>query len=201
MSAIPSVGVSKYFLVAAGQLREIIKTMSESEARTIAQASCIKGGEALSAGAYNENSKTWWFDANLNAAKPGCNPACVVSVETKTAEINWRCTGALPPANSSSTTACTMEAKICPDGSAVGRSGPNCEFAVCSGGNNQQTACTAQSRQGDVCNQIYAPVCATVQIQCIKAPCNPVQQTFANACEACHNSLVSGYVPGECANK
>lgn len=29
--------------------------------------------------------------------------------------------------------ACTMEAKICPDGTAVGRSGPNCEFAKCPG--------------------------------------------------------------------
>lgn len=27
--------------------------------------------------------------------------------------------------------ACTMEAKICPDGSAVGRTGPNCAFAEC----------------------------------------------------------------------
>lgn len=27
--------------------------------------------------------------------------------------------------------ACTMEAKLCPDGSYVGRSGPNCEFAEC----------------------------------------------------------------------
>jgi len=27
--------------------------------------------------------------------------------------------------------ACTQEAKICPDGSSVGRSGPNCEFAPC----------------------------------------------------------------------
>ncbi len=27
--------------------------------------------------------------------------------------------------------ACTTEAKICPDGSAVGRTGPNCEFATC----------------------------------------------------------------------
>lgn len=27
--------------------------------------------------------------------------------------------------------ACTMEAKICPDGSAVGRTGPDCEFAAC----------------------------------------------------------------------
>ena len=28
-------------------------------------------------------------------------------------------------------TACTQEAKLCPDGSAVGRTGPNCEFAAC----------------------------------------------------------------------
>jgi len=27
--------------------------------------------------------------------------------------------------------ACTMEAMICPDGSSVGRQGPNCEFAAC----------------------------------------------------------------------
>lgn len=27
--------------------------------------------------------------------------------------------------------ACTQEAKMCPDGSAVGRSGPKCEFAPC----------------------------------------------------------------------
>jgi hypothetical protein len=27
--------------------------------------------------------------------------------------------------------ACTMEAKICPDGSSVGRTGPNCEFTLC----------------------------------------------------------------------
>jgi hypothetical protein len=26
---------------------------------------------------------------------------------------------------------CTMEAKVCPDGSSVGRSGPNCEFSLC----------------------------------------------------------------------
>ena len=28
-------------------------------------------------------------------------------------------------------TACTLEALICPDGTAVGRTGPDCEFAVC----------------------------------------------------------------------
>jgi len=31
----------------------------------------------------------------------------------------------------SSQRACTMEAKLCPDGSSVGRIGPNCEFAEC----------------------------------------------------------------------
>lgn len=29
--------------------------------------------------------------------------------------------------------ACTLDAKICPDGSAVGRTPPNCEFAACPG--------------------------------------------------------------------
>lgn len=28
-------------------------------------------------------------------------------------------------------TACTMEAKLCPDGSYVGRTGPHCEFEKC----------------------------------------------------------------------
>ncbi|MDC0721391.1 hypothetical protein [Nannocystis bainbridge] len=27
--------------------------------------------------------------------------------------------------------ACTKEAKVCPDGSTVGRTGPDCEFAAC----------------------------------------------------------------------
>lgn len=32
--------------------------------------------------------------------------------------------------------ACTQEAKLCPDGSYVGRTGPKCEFAQCPGDNN-----------------------------------------------------------------
>jgi hypothetical protein len=71
--------------------------ISEAQAQAIAEATCIKGGGALkSGGTYNLSSNTWWFDANLNATRPGCNPACVVSAETKKAEINWRCTGAVP---------------------------------------------------------------------------------------------------------
>jgi len=31
----------------------------------------------------------------------------------------------------SSKKACTQEVKVCPDGTSVGRTGPNCEFAPC----------------------------------------------------------------------
>lgn len=71
--------------------------MSEADARQIAEETCIKGGGAIGEGSYNPNSKTWWFDANLNSTQPGCFPACVVNEQTKTASINWRCTGAIPP--------------------------------------------------------------------------------------------------------
>jgi len=35
-----------------------ILTMTESEARIIAEGTCIKGGETLSTGVYNQNTKT-----------------------------------------------------------------------------------------------------------------------------------------------
>jgi hypothetical protein len=35
------------------------------------------------------------------------------------------------PGSLNQPTACTMEAKVCPDGTSVGRSGPNCAFAAC----------------------------------------------------------------------
>ena len=36
-------------------------------------------------------------------------------------------------------TACTLEAKVCPDGSSVGHTGPNCEFAECPSAQDQTT--------------------------------------------------------------
>jgi len=47
----------------------------------------------------NENTGTFWI--GLDIKKEGCNPACVVKLADKTAEINWRCTGLVaeePPA-------------------------------------------------------------------------------------------------------
>ncbi len=40
-------------------------------------------------------------------------------------------TGCALPWQKTTPVACTMEAKLCSDGSSVGRTGPNCEFAAC----------------------------------------------------------------------
>jgi len=59
-------------------------------AREIAEDS--QCGERLEENTFcNESTGTWWID--LDIEKEGCNPACVISVETRKAEINWRCTG------------------------------------------------------------------------------------------------------------
>ncbi|MCK9352482.1 MAG: Hint domain-containing protein [Candidatus Pacebacteria bacterium] len=44
--------------------------------------------------------------------------------------------------------ACTMDAKICPDGSAVGRVGPNCEFAECPVAGAQGSSCSTDKDCG-----------------------------------------------------
>jgi hypothetical protein len=75
----------------------VSSTITEAEARIIAEKACIKGGEAVGKGSYNPHSSTWWFDANLNATQAGCFPACVVDEKTQTAQINWRCTGVVAP--------------------------------------------------------------------------------------------------------
>lgn len=64
----------------------------------------------------------------------------------------------------------------------------------------QGTLCPDSARNADVCIEIYKPVCATVQIQCIRAPCDPIKQTFSNSCVACRNSLAKSYTEGVCKN-
>lgn len=41
--------------------------------------------------------------------------------------------------------ACTLEVKMCPDGSFVGRIGPNCEFALCPGPDQSPTPTPTKS--------------------------------------------------------
>lgn len=67
--------------------------LSLSEAKEIAiQGQC--GDKLEDTYICNEGTGTWWID--LDIQKEGCSPACVINVETKTAEINWRCTGLIP---------------------------------------------------------------------------------------------------------
>ena len=58
--------------------------------------------------------------------------------------------------------------------------------------------CQPEQRDVDACASIYNPVCAKVNVVCVRAPCDPVWETFPNTCEACKNDLVESYVRGEC---
>lgn len=65
---------------------------------------------------------------------------------------------------------CTQEAKVCSDGSAVGRTGPNCEFAKCpeaSGGND---------------NQGILPYASGVRGVVTRGPICPVMREGDNSC-------------------
>lgn len=70
------------------------ENLSLFEAIGIAMSSECNQAELKETAVCNEYTGTWWID--LDIEKSNCSPACVVDVATKQAEINWRCTGALP---------------------------------------------------------------------------------------------------------
>ncbi len=87
---------SERYIFNIGVDAALAEEMSEAEAREIAMTSeCGKEGALKENAFYNDWSGAWWID--LDIKKEGCSPACVVNAATKQAEINWRCTGALPP--------------------------------------------------------------------------------------------------------
>jgi hypothetical protein len=55
---------------------------------------CTAAGNLKQTHFYNNYTGTWWID--IDSQKEGCHPACVVTEATRTAEINWRCTGLIP---------------------------------------------------------------------------------------------------------
>jgi len=80
--------------------QKCLRTWEEECSLTIEQAieiaqnsECAEQGILTNNYFYNDATKTWWIDLELE--KPGCAPACVIKEETKTAEINWRCTGVI----------------------------------------------------------------------------------------------------------
>ncbi|MGC9443853.1 MAG: hypothetical protein ACP5E9_02805 [Candidatus Methanospirareceae archaeon] len=75
-----------------------LEPLTYDEARAIAENStCMQEGTLTDTYFYNEYTRTWWIDLEPYEHKEGCNPACVVNITTKTAEVNWRCTGLILP--------------------------------------------------------------------------------------------------------
>lgn len=80
--------------------------------------------------------------------------------------------------------ACTLEAKICPDGTTVGRTGPNCEFAVCPTAST--TTPTSEAERGTLSGTMtIGPVCPVEQAD---NPCKPTPEMFAARMVAIYTS-------------
>jgi len=48
------------------------------------------------------------------------------------------------------------------------------------------------------CTKEYFPVCAEVAIECITTPCEPIKQTFSNACVLSNNKKATFLYKGAC---
>lgn len=59
-------------------------------------------------------------------------------------------------------------------------------------------AFASASDEPTMCTMEYMPVCAAVQVQCIKAPCPPINQTFGNTCTMKANKNATFLYDGEC---
>ncbi|MCP3683159.1 MAG: hypothetical protein GY861_10750 [bacterium] len=68
-------------------------TSPEGNSMTLEEAEelCTALGTTKENSVCNEITGTWWLDLDLE--KEGCNPACVVNIDTQSKDINWRCTG------------------------------------------------------------------------------------------------------------
>ncbi len=96
--------------------------------------------------------------------------------------------------------ACTSEGKICPDGTVVGRVGPNCEFEACPPFDEiiyEEGECTEEQRNVDACIEIYQPVCGWFKdtTNCLVYPC---ANTYSNSCHACMDETVARWTEGKC---
>lgn len=57
--------------------------------------------------------------------------------------------------------------------------------------NGQTFVETVDTNEIKPCTKEYRPVCGEVQVQCIKAPCDPIKTTFANKCLANNENAIN----------
>jgi hypothetical protein len=82
------------------------------------------------------------------------------------------------------TVQCTQEAHICPDGSAVGRTAPNCEFAECPSVNTVPDVVVEDDIVACIMDAKICPDGSAVgrtAPNCEFAPCPPVKQAFSSS--------------------
>jgi hypothetical protein len=113
-----------------------------TEASEIAKnSSCMNVGNLTNKSSYNNVTDTWWLD--LDTIKPGCAPACVVYEKNKSAEVNWRCTGLIPPDNK--TVICSKPCHIYIKTINYTDNPPTCIAS------SEPQLCTLEYRSGDIC--------------------------------------------------
>lgn len=92
-------------------------TLPDSRAYTLPQTAAASGAKYA-----NEGDKiVFWTKGNT----------AFVQENKQTTFDNCVSNAGEAPYENGDMIACTMDAKLCPDGSSVGRVGPNCEFAAC----------------------------------------------------------------------
>jgi hypothetical protein len=62
----------------------------------------------------------------------------------------------------------------------------------------QGCGCETIKKEGEtMCPDIYMPVCGETVVQCIRAPCPPLKETYSNRCEA-ERAHVTSITNGAC---
>lgn len=93
--------------------------------------------------------------------------------------------------------ACTMEAKQCPDGSYVGRTGPNCSFAACPG---ETTSGTGNENSGSEGNAGIDLGLGSVIVTRADVTGNAVAATNSDWSQVRSDADLSGYIAAHIAN-
>lgn len=102
------------------------ESVQESPTACASDDDCVCGGIDITTGnCFVGNKKYAETHVDFSRNCPDFCTGIAAHLETRCVEKECRIVSKRQPV------ACTADAKLCPDGSAVGRAGPNCEFAPC----------------------------------------------------------------------